>query len=51
MFLVRDSDPEFEIIYDKVPSDVSYDPDKIHGTIESEQTVWSGVSCPDPAAN
>lgn len=51
MFLVRDSDTEFEIIYDKVPSDVSYDPDRIHGTIESEQTVWNGVSCPDPAAN
>ena len=50
-FLVKADESNFDIIFDKVPSVVSYDEDDIHGVIGAKQTAWNGVSCPDPAEN
>ncbi len=40
--------PSFEIVYDKVPSNVSFKNPSTLGSAEAENTLWNGVSCPNP---
>lgn len=48
IYLIEASSTEYVFVEDKVPSDISYELSDRHGTIDSEMTIWNGISCPDP---
>ena len=47
-YIFYDGVPSFDIVYDKVPLNVSFKNPSTLGSTEAENTLWNGISCPNP---
>lgn len=47
-YIFYDGVPSFDLVYDKVPSNVSFKNPSTLGTTEAQSTLWNGFSCPRP---
>ena len=47
-YIFYDGIPSFDIVYDKVPSNVSFRNPSTLGSTDAQNTLWNGISCPNP---